>query len=45
MRRRRSSERKNVESELTTALNAMKERKVRKTHDSPRRTRYWPNSS
>jgi hypothetical protein len=37
--RRRSSERKKVEREVTTALKARNERKVRKSQPRPRRTR------
>src|SRR5688572_2395073 len=42
---RRSSERKNVESAVTTPLNARKERKVRKSHERPMRSRKSPSSS
>jgi len=37
--RRRSSERKNVDSAVTTPLNARNERNVRNSHDKPRRSR------
>ena len=36
---RRSSERKNVDSDVTTALNARNERKVRNSHERPMRTK------
>jgi hypothetical protein len=39
IRSRRSSERKNVLSEVTTALNATNERNVRKSQLRPRRIR------
>ena len=39
MRRRRSSDRKNVDSEVTTPLNARKARNVRNNHDRPSRSR------
>src|SRR5688572_30379200 len=42
---RRSSERKNVESALTTPLNARKERNVRNSHERPMRSRKSPSSS
>jgi len=39
IRSRRSSARKNVDSDVTTPLKARKARNVRKSHDSPRRSR------
>ena len=36
---RRSSERKNVESDVTTPLKARNERNVRNSHDNPSRSR------
>jgi hypothetical protein len=36
---RRSSDRKNVDSAVTTPLNVRKERKLRNSHHRPRRSR------